>query len=229
MGNDFCKWTPDNQGMVPFHQFKENIALCPVPSNVNGFSFIQEIVDKHGHKLDGDWDPNGKGGCNHRDTPEWKAEHKFDVVVKKAPKKPVEVKKMPQSEVAKPQATVASVSVPVPPVDVPKPPPVDMTGVMLVGVLSGAISSAAMPALMNFLKSRLKKSKPKQEKKEDPVVDCKTHNMKCTIHQQNVKRELGSLSARIGRVEEKEMSPSFSFDDKMEELVKRVEKLEGKK
>jgi hypothetical protein len=202
---------------------------CPAPfvqqDDECTLTFSLQVLDKHGHVLEeGDNDPKAKDGCDHRDTPEWKAEH-----AKKAPKKPVEVKKMPQSEVAKPQATVASVSVPVPPVDIPKPPPVDMTGVMLVGVLSAAVSSAAMPALMNFLKSRLKKSKPKQEKKEDPVVDCKTHNMKCTIHQQNVKRELESLSARIGRVEEKEMSPSLSFDDKMEELVKRVEKLESEK
>jgi hypothetical protein len=34
-----------------------------------------EISDKHGHKLDGDYDPRGHGGCDHRATPEWKAEH----------------------------------------------------------------------------------------------------------------------------------------------------------
>jgi hypothetical protein len=202
---------------------------CPAPFVQQGdectLTFSSEVLDKHGHVLEeGDNDPKAKNGCDHRDTPEWKAEH-----AKKAPKKIVEVKKMPQAEVVQPPATIASVSVPVAPVDVPKPPPVGMTGIMLVGMLSGAVTSAAMPALMNFLKSRLKKSKPKQEKKEDPVVDCKTHNMKCTIHQQNVKRELESLSARVSRVEEEEMSPSLSFDDKVDDLVKRIEQLESKK
>lgn len=39
------------------------------------FTASAEIYDKHGHVLDGDHDPAGKDGCDHRDTPEWKAEH----------------------------------------------------------------------------------------------------------------------------------------------------------
>lgn len=34
-----------------------------------------QIKDKHGHDLDGDWDPKGHGGCDHQETVEWKAEH----------------------------------------------------------------------------------------------------------------------------------------------------------
>jgi len=43
----------------------------------SGTSFIgsTEIADKHGHVLDGDFDPKGHRGCNHKDTPEWRAEH----------------------------------------------------------------------------------------------------------------------------------------------------------
>jgi hypothetical protein len=56
--------------------------LLRIPPNCridvpDGTSFIgsTEIKDKHGHTLEGDFDPLGHRGCNHKDTPEWRAEH----------------------------------------------------------------------------------------------------------------------------------------------------------
>lgn len=50
--------------------FPEDGGLC--------FTAGQQVKDKHGHLLDGDFDPRGHGGCDHRDTPEWQAEHADD-------------------------------------------------------------------------------------------------------------------------------------------------------
>jgi hypothetical protein len=47
--------------------FPEDGGLC--------FGAPTTVHDKHGHKLDGDWDPAGHRGCNHRETPEWRSEH----------------------------------------------------------------------------------------------------------------------------------------------------------
>lgn len=48
---------------------------CRLPNREMTIDMPSDIVDKHGHVLDGDHDPRGHGGCDHRDTPEWKAEH----------------------------------------------------------------------------------------------------------------------------------------------------------
>lgn len=69
-----CEWTPDASGYVPFQQILAN-RDCPIPPEVKGFSIGQTIADQHGHALDGDYDPLGEAGCQHRDTPEWKAAH----------------------------------------------------------------------------------------------------------------------------------------------------------
>jgi hypothetical protein len=62
---------------------------CSVPESISGFSVSSMIVDDLGHQLDGDYDPHGQGGCNHRDTKEWKAAHR-------------KVKKMEQTASAEP-------------------------------------------------------------------------------------------------------------------------------
>ena len=61
-------------GLLDFIRYTQD---CEIVLPDGGMCFIagQEIRDKHGHKLDGDHDPAGAHGCNHRDTPEWKAEH----------------------------------------------------------------------------------------------------------------------------------------------------------
>lgn len=54
-----------------------NDASCTfsLPDGGLCFSIAQTVVDKHGHQLDGDRDPLGHHGCDHRDTAEWRAEH----------------------------------------------------------------------------------------------------------------------------------------------------------
>ena len=69
-----CEWNPDETGFVSLDEMAANSG-CPLPKDVAGFFIGASIVDKHGHPLDGDHDPKGANGCDHRDTPEWKAEH----------------------------------------------------------------------------------------------------------------------------------------------------------
>ncbi len=85
---------------------------CPEPFTLaNGrceFTVPFAVVDEFGHSLDGDWDPKGKHGCQHRDTPEWKAAHR--------PRKPVAKKKEvvveeKHEEAAQQEAPVAPVTI----------------------------------------------------------------------------------------------------------------------
>lgn len=72
-----CEWHPDDAGYVPLDEALRNLSQpgCMLPDEIAGFAAMTVIKDKHGHELDGDFDPRGHGGCDHRATPEWKAEH----------------------------------------------------------------------------------------------------------------------------------------------------------
>jgi len=71
-----CEWHPDSAGYVTLKEALANLgAGCSLPDNIKGFASHVVVKDKHGHELDGDFDPHGRHGCNHRDSPEWKAEH----------------------------------------------------------------------------------------------------------------------------------------------------------
>ena len=64
--------------------------VCPAPFNVDDdgrcrYSVSLSIRDEFGHLLDGDWDSKGAHGCQHRDTPEWKAAHARRVAQKEMP------------------------------------------------------------------------------------------------------------------------------------------------
>lgn len=53
---------------------------CPAPFAMDDdgrcrYAVPLSIRDEFGHLLDGDWDTKGAHGCQHRDTPEWKAAH----------------------------------------------------------------------------------------------------------------------------------------------------------
>lgn len=74
-----CEWpadASDAEGCISFSLFRQSLDSCAVLLD-GGLCFTMptQIVDKHGHPLDGDYDPKGDNGCDHRDTPEWKAEH----------------------------------------------------------------------------------------------------------------------------------------------------------
>lgn len=57
---------------LSFRQFFDLAnAGCVLPNGLC-ISTAVRIEDRHGHELDGDYDPLGHHGCQHKDTPEWK-------------------------------------------------------------------------------------------------------------------------------------------------------------
>lgn len=222
-----CDWKMDADGSVLISDAVEPEGGCRVPDGFKRFVLQAQVLDKHGHILDGDADPLSKHGCDHKDTPEWRKEH-GKIMKHESPSTTLPDTTTVSDTTT--MATIASVGVPVAPMKVPEVP--TMSTPMLMGLLSGAVSSAIMPALMNFLKGKLKfkKDKIQQEEKQENPTDCRTHNLKCTINQRNVKRELADLEGRLAELESKERSPSFEFSpSKMDDLVERVEKLEKKR
>lgn len=192
----------------------EQIENCKIPQNYFGtlISFKSQIVDKHGHILEGDSDPKSKNGCDHRETPEWKAEHK------------VKQKKVIQSEEIKTKEIIEVPSVPI-----EKPPEVKkVDGIasmpMLMGAIAGVVSSAAGPffgnLVKNFLNKKVLKNNSKQE--DNSPTDCKTSQIKFITR-------FGQLETRISKLESEDNS-QFSFgSDEFEDLINRIEKLEKKK
>lgn len=220
-----CDWKMDADGSVLISDAIEPEGGCRVPEGFRRFVLQAQVLDKHGHVLDGDADPLGKFGCDHKDTPEWRKEHRKMVKQEKDSTTLLDTTTVSDTTT---MATIASVGVSEAPVKVPEVPM--MSAPILMGLLSGVVSSAAMPALMNLLKGRLKKGKVKQEEKPENPTDCRTHNLKCTINQRNVKRELANLEERLAELESKERSPSLEFSpSKIDDLVERVEKLEKKR
>ena len=197
---------------------------CKLPEGYAGplISFSSQIVDKHGHLLDGDWDPKRKNGCDHRETKEWKAEHKVHKIHK-------EVKENPTTN------TVAVVEVPSKPLDIPPPPKkADLiaSAPMLMGAAAGMVSSMAGPMVTSFLKgqaSKLLKGKKgiKEDKAEDKALDCKTHNLQCNTRSMQYSANIQALEARVGNLESKGSDLSFGANN-IEELLERIQKLEKK-
>lgn len=118
---------------------------CRLPLK-EGFCFAadQRVYDKHGHELDGDFDPAGHHGCNHRATPEWKAEHPRKHV-KKEKKVMSEHKEAPHEE-APPAPALAVPAMPA----VPKPEELVATvGVdQAITQVKGLVPAGASPSLM---------------------------------------------------------------------------------
>jgi hypothetical protein len=194
------------------------IGDCKFPQDYSGplISFSSEIVDKHGHPLDGDNDPHGKNGCDHRDTKEWKAEHRHKKIEKK------EIKEV------KTEQLTATVEVPTRPIDVPKPPQ-KADGLaslpILTGAIAGAVSSAAGPVAGKFLKTlfnklfKNNKFNAKEDKKEQPT-DCKTSQM-------NTFARFRTLEAKVSALEGKEGSGNIKVgSNSLEEIIERLENLE---
>lgn len=69
---------------------------CRLPPGESTINTPSEIIDEHGHKLEGDHDPRGHGGCDHRNTPEWKAEHPKQKINR--PAEPMKIDPQPQEQ-----------------------------------------------------------------------------------------------------------------------------------
>ena len=195
-----------------------------------------EVVDKHGHRVDGDADPKAKNGCDHRDTPEWKAEHRKHWTTRAAPKeKHMDESKHPEVVPPAPVVTTASVGVPldVPPnimALIPKDGSASVVTVMLALVaMAGAVAWKFGPGWMEAKREREAKQAELEEKRIDQQasqhIDCRVARDQVEVRIASVESTSAGLSARIdelaGKVEQ-HGSLSVGGDD----LAKKVGKLE---
>jgi hypothetical protein len=175
------------------------------------------VTDKHGHILDGDWDPKGKDGCDHRDTPEWKREHRKVHKIKKTV--PQKVEKVEKEETK----TVATVQVQTQEV---KPPPkrldLEASLPLITGAIAGMVGPMAANIAKGFLKNLLKgKLKGSEKAKEEGPTDCKTSQVRAAVR-------FNTIEGRISKLESKDSSDIQFGNNSLEELVERLEKLEKK-
>ena len=221
-----------------------------------GFCFAagQAIKDKHGHELDGDFDPQGHGGCDHRGTPEWKAEHPMP------PRRPVVTpvqrdagpEEKPMSEIVaapvEPQipVTTETIGVDAAVSQVKSLVPHDTAPALLIGGAAVlAVIGAAIKLGPGLLKARaearerdhearmkeLEIKERESEKKENDHGSCATEratlSAKVTAVEVKVDGMMKQLDA-VGRKVEKAVSSVPQFDEEFdpETINKRLAKLE---
>jgi|GEM_PF-3395068 len=254
-----CNWPEELKnvnGCYPFRMFLE-MKDCDPPGPDAGpicFDMAMTIHDKHGHELDGDHDPLGSHGCEHRDTPEWKAEHRHQPKPKEKPMEPMkdEVPTMlALNESAAPAVpTTATVGVDQAVAQVKSLVPADASPALLVGGAAGlAIIGAAIKFGPSVLKARaeraerdhelqmkkLEMEKEKQEKQEDQHQKCSAERMALEARLVSTQsqadaavRELASIKSQLEDVvRRQEGAKSVDLGDfDPGELEERLAKLE---
>jgi len=202
-----------------------------------------DIVDKHGHKLDGDFDPKAKDGCDHRDTVEWKREHR-----NKGREKHMAEQQQEQPVIAQAQPTGTKAEVGMPPAfDLSKVIPADgsispmaatlgalaiLAGVALKVVPSWMKSQAEMATKRLELKAK-RMELEHQSKRDEKGGDCASRHAACLASLSAIEDRLGTLEAKAdGLAHEveaaKHSASSLSFDgddgdiDRLEALEKKV-------
>jgi hypothetical protein len=218
---DFVRYSQDCELVMP------DAGLC--------FQMVSTIHDKHGHKLDGDHDPAGAHGCDHRDTPEWKVEHPR----KAPPKKETPVKESIQ--IQEPAAAEA------PTTAIVAQPPTVPTTTATVGVdaavnqMKSLLPAGADPALMvggaaglavigaaikfgpSVLKARAQKAEREHEEKMRKLeLEEKKADQQDDKHQQCTTARV-ALEARVVSAEQK----TAAVEAKLAEVVAKAEKAGG--
>jgi hypothetical protein len=221
---------------------------CPPPFVERGADCVlvlgSAIVDKHGHPLDGDSDPKAKDGCDHRDTPEWKAEHRNKG--RKEHHMAEQQQEQPVIAQAQPTTTKAEVGMP-PAFDLSKVIPADgaispmaatlgalaiLAGVALKVVPSWMKSQAEMATKRLELKSK-RMELEHQSKRDEKGGDCASRHAACLASLSAIEDRLVTLETKAdGLAHEveaaKHSASSLSFDgddgdiDRLEALEKKV-------
>lgn len=227
-----CNFPIDKDGFSSVEAVLRAGADCTVPPEWRGFAFSATIHDKHGHELDGDHDPRARGGCDHRDTPEWRAErtrkdnmarkHKTqDSHTEETHSEPTEAPIPPPTEepkpiVAAPIATVAQL--PEGGLDLAKFIPAgNQSGTVAVVLGALAIGGAAVKFLPNILKARAERAKLDHEARmkelelregrsksdEDRDQACGKRHGELAIKVAVLEGKLGPIEARVAQAEAK--------------------------
>lgn len=206
-----------------------------------------EIRDKHGHKLDGDHDPRGHGGCDHRDTPEWKAEHPKQKINR--PAEPMKIDPQPQEQ---PMAEHVEQAAPAPvttetigvdaavtQVKALVPGGADASPALLIGGAAVlAVVGAAIKLGPGMLKARAEAKEREHElnmkrleREEDRSKGQEDQHQKCSAARGALELRVSGLEKRLDEVAsetKKAVSsvPQFDEDFDPAALEKRLAKLE---
>lgn len=244
-----CEWHPNGRGYVTLEEMVTNVD-CPIPPTVKGFSTSAGVVDEHGHDLDGDFDPAGVGGCQHRDTPEWKAAHRPK---RKPPMETVQPQQNPEPEapsvtpvlVASNEGgqpvtgTMVGVDTAIEQVKSLVPAGADVgAGTLIAGAAALAVVGAAIKIGPKMLEAnsakaekahelemeRLKLEREKAEKQDD-------QHAQCSAARAALEARIAGLQARLDDVQakaEKAGASSLDLDafdpDELEKRLKKIEK-----
>lgn len=214
----------------------------PIPEEGITIQVPSEIRDRHGHVLDGDHDPKGHDGCDHRDTPEWKAEHprpKKEKTMAETTQKPADHAEHAAAEQPAPQTT-ETVGVDAAVSQVKSLVPADASPALLIG---GAAVLAVIGGALKFgpsvLKARaearerdhelqMKKLELEEKKSEDRSED---EHSKCSAARGALELRVAGVEKRLDEVAsaaKKAVSslPQFDEDFNPEAIEKRLAKLE---
>lgn len=223
-----CEWpaeSRDEYGCVPFSLFAKLIDTCSVGDFDGGLCFTMslDIHDKHGHLLDGDNDPLGEGGCQHKDTPEWKAEHQEEVRMETN-----EAVSVTPAPVLGETTTTVGVDTAITQVKQLVPGGADASPALLIG---GAATLAVVGAAIKFgpqvLKSRHEARMKELELKQEQQSKEDDKHQACAVERAALEAKVVALESKIAGLESKKSEEGFDFGDiDFGDLKDRLEKLE---
>jgi len=233
-----CQFTDDMRdanGCLPMSVFLGSLGDCRIELREGErlcFSSAMQMYDKHGHKLDGDYDPAAKDGCDHKDSKEWKAEHRGHKEHHMEEQKPVE--SAPETTTMTPPAPVATTSTVS--VDAAVAQTKDLLGkdagpgLLIAGAAVLAVIGAAIKIVPTWLKGkqeleakRLEAEQSRSEKQDD-------NHQKCSAERAVLEAKVAMLQSKLEAVEakaEKAGSASLNMGEfDPEELEERLAKIE---
>ena len=250
----FPKEALTEDGCVLFSTFEKVLSEtnCRVEAGTC-FVFVQEIHDKHGHKLDGDWDPEGRDGCNHRETPEWRAEHKREKKMSKEAKheepKHEEALAVPAPAAIQEQATEKLKAVTEQPAAMASSAAGELSGIIGhdvsgMQVVMAIVAVAGGGAAWKFYQQRQKlkheetmeRMKHERKQQDDSHKQCDVARTALEARVAAAEQKNAALEAKLAEVEKKASKGGLDFDgfdpddvqEEIEKLKKAVKKLTRK-
>lgn len=226
----------DANGCLPMSVFLNDLGDCRLDLPAGErlcFSASVQMHDKHGHKLDGDYDPAAKDGCDHKDSKEWKAEHHGHEEHHMEEQKPAETAEtVSMTPPPAPAVTTSTMSV-----DAAVAQTKDLLGkdagpgILIAGAAALAVVGAAIKIVPSYIKGkqeleakRIEAEQARSEKQDD-------NHQKCSAERMMLESKVAALQSKLDVVEakaEKAGSASLNmgeFDpDELEERLAKIEK-----
>jgi len=227
----------DANGCIPLSAFG-SLGDCRIElpeGEILCFASEITIEDKHGHIVDGDHDPEARHGCNHRETKEWKAEHRGHKEKHMEEQKPVETTSTETVSLTPPPApavTTSTVSVDAAVAQTKELLGKDAgPGVLIAGAAVIAVVGAAIKIVPNYLKGKQELEAKRIEAEQAHSEKQDDNHQKCSAERMMLESKVAALQSKLDVVEakaEKAGSASLNmgeFDpDELEERLAKIEK-----